>query len=116
MLAQLNLSSPTGDANTVGIAQVIRESGVVGVVIDAQGVPANGAHNAYALWMYNSPSSYEFVGFVPNLVGRDGKLATEGKLPANAASYHHLEITLETQQKPAHPGEVVLSGPFSESP
>jgi hypothetical protein len=116
ILAQLNLSPPTGASATVGVAQVIREDGVVGVVIDAQGVPANTSHNAYAVWLYNSPSSHSFVGFVRNLVGKNGKLAAEGRLPAGAAKYHRLLITLETQSKPVSPGEVVLSGPFRERP
>jgi hypothetical protein len=88
--------------------------GVLGMVIYAQGVPANGAHNAYAVWLYNSPTSHEFVGFVPTLVGKNGKLVTEGKLPADAAAYHHLLITLETQRSPTEPGDIVLSGPFRE--
>jgi hypothetical protein len=116
ILAQLNLTSPTGASTTAGVAQVIREDGVVGVVIDAQGIPANTSHNAYAVWLYNSPSSHSFVGFVRNLVGKSGRLAAEGRLPAGAAKYHRLLITLETKSKPAGPGEVVLSGPFLEHP
>ncbi|HEX3802404.1 MAG TPA: sigma factor-like helix-turn-helix DNA-binding protein [Solirubrobacteraceae bacterium] len=116
ILAQLNLTSPTGAKDTVGVAQVIRYRGVVGVVVDAQGVPANTQHNAYAVWLYNSASSHKFVGFVHNLVGKDGKLAAEGKLPAGATAYHRLLITLETQSTPSSPGEVVLSGPFREQP
>jgi hypothetical protein len=115
-LVQLNLVSPTGAKDTVGIAQVIREGNVVGVAIDADGVPPNTTHNAYAVWLYNSPSSHKFVGFVPNLVGKDGKLATEGQLPAGAARFHKILITLETESKPTSPGEVVLSGPFREHP
>ena len=114
LLTALNLTSPTGATQTVGVAQVIREDGVVGVVISAQGVPANAAHNAYGVWLYNSPTSSEFVGFVPNLVGKNGKLATEGQLPSNAADYSHILVTLETQSHPKTPGEVVLSGPFRE--
>jgi hypothetical protein len=114
ILAQLNLSSPTGAKATLGIAQVIRVDGVVGVALDAQGLPPNTAHNAYAVWLYNSSSSFKFVGFVQSLVGKSGKVATEGKLPAGASAYHRLLITLETNQNPSAPGEVVLSGPFSE--
>lgn len=114
MLAQLNLRSPNGARSTLGIAQVIREQGVTGVVILAQGIPANTTHNAYAVWLYNSSSSFKFVGFVRNLVTKSGKLSAEGELPAGAGAYHRLLITLETQSKPSAPGEVVLSGPFRE--
>lgn len=116
LLAQLDLTSPTGASKTVGVADVIRDDGVAGIVIDAQGLPANTAHNAYAVWLYNSPSSHSFAGFVKNLVRKNGRLAAQGQLPAGASRYHHLLITLETQQKPASPGEVVLSGPFREHP
>jgi sigma-70-like protein len=116
ILAQLDLTSPTGASKMVGVADVIRDDGVLGIVIDAQGLPANTAHNAYAVWLYNSPSSHSFAGFVKNLVGKNGRLAAQGRLPAGASRYHRLLITLETQQKPARPGEVVLSGPFREHP
>ncbi len=76
ILAQLNLHSPNGAKQTAAIVDVARVKGVLGMVIYAQGVPANGAHNAYAVWLYNSPTSHHFVGFVPNLVGKDGKLVT----------------------------------------
>jgi hypothetical protein len=114
ILAALNLTSPVGAARTLGVAQVVKDNGVVGVVIDAQGVPRNSAHNAYGLWLYNSASSDRFVGFDPNLVGKNGKLAIEGALPTGASHYRRLLITLETQQHPKTPGEVVLSGPFRE--
>ena len=116
LLAQLNLKSPNGAASTLGVAQVIREQGVTGVAILAQGVPANTAHNAYAVWLYNSATSFKFVGFVRNLVTKTGRLSAEGALPPGAAAYHRLLITLETQSKPSTPGEVVLSGPFREHP
>jgi hypothetical protein len=116
LLAQLNLKSPTGVSSTLGVAQVIREQGITGIVILAQGIPANTSHNAYAVWLYNSAGSFKFVGFVRNLVTKTGKLSAEGQLPPGAAAYHRLLITLETQQKPSAPGEVVLSGPFREHP
>lgn len=113
-VTQLNLTSPTGAKATVGIVQVVRIGTVFGMIMRAQGMPRNTAHNAYAVWLYNSPSSFKFVGFVQYLVGKNGVIDTEGKLPAGAVAYHHLLVTLETQQKPRAPGEVVLSGPFRE--
>ncbi len=114
LLAALNLTSPVGETQTVGVVQVIRVGGTVGIVVAAQGVPANSTHNAYAIWLYNSSTSYERVGFITNLVGKSGKFATQGRLPSDAAKYDRILITLETQDKPTHPGEVVLSGPFRE--
>jgi hypothetical protein len=114
ILAALNLTSPVGATQTLGVAQVVRDDGVVGIVINAQGVPANSAHNAYGVWLSNSATSHKFVGFDPNLVGKNEKLAIEGTLPADASHFKRLLITLETQQHPKAPGEVVLSGPFHE--
>ncbi|MDE3134655.1 MAG: hypothetical protein KGL15_11350 [Acidobacteriota bacterium] len=116
ILAQLNLKSPTGARSTLGIVQVIREGGAVGIALAAQGMPANTRHNAYAVWLYNSPTSYRFVGFVQYLVGKNGKIDTSGTLKRGAAAYHHLVITLETRSHPRHPGEIVLYGPFREHP
>jgi Sigma-70, region 4 len=114
LLAQLNLNSPTGAQNTVGIAQVVRTKKGVGVVIDAEGLPPNTTHNAYGVWLYSSPTSHYFVGFVPTLVGKSGRMATGGQLPAGATRFNRILVTLETQSKPTTPGEVVLSGPFRE--
>jgi hypothetical protein len=115
ILAAMNLTSPVGATKTLGVAQVVRDDGVVEILVDAQGVPANSAHNAYGVWLYNSASSYRFLGFDPNLVGKNEKLViAPSRLPADASDYKRLLITLETQQKPKTPGEVVLSGPFRE--
>jgi hypothetical protein len=115
VLAQLNLTSPTGAKSTVGVVEVVRlDHGVIGIILLAQGMPANTTHNAYAVWLYNSPTSYKFVGFVQYLVSKNGKIDTDGKLKPGAAAYHHMLITLETQSHPTRPGEVVLSGPFRE--
>ena len=116
MIAQINLTPPTAGSKAAGIAEVLKEGANNGIAIVAQNVPPNTTKppNAYAVWLYNSPSSHKFVGFVPNLVGKNGKLAAEGQLPAGAARFHKILITLETQQKPTSPGEVVLSGPFRE--
>jgi hypothetical protein len=117
LLAQINLTSPTGAKNTAGVAQVIQSGTTIGVVIVAQGVPANTTHNAYAVWLYNSASDNKFVGFVNQRVAATGttagKLETEGALPANASHYKEMLLTLETQQKPTSPGQIVLQGAFS---
>ena len=78
-----------------------------------QNMPANTKRDAYAVWLYNSPSDAVIVGFVGARVGSDGKLSTAGPLPSNAAHYKQLLVTLETQGKPRQPGRIVLQGPFS---
>jgi hypothetical protein len=113
VIGQVTLSSPTSAKGTTGVAQVIQQGSQVGVVIVAQGVPANTKHDAYAVWLYNSPSNHKFLGFVNPGVKTDGKLQTAGVLPANASSYKELLVTDETQPKPGAPGKIVLQGALS---
>lgn len=115
LVTQVNLVSPSGGKTTAGIAQVIREGSTLGVVILAQGVPANTSHNAYAVWLFNSSGDSKLVGFVNQRVGSNGKLETEGPLPANASHYKQMLVTLETQSKPKAPGQIVLEGSLSLS-
>jgi hypothetical protein len=115
VIGQVNLSSPTSAKGTTGVAQVVQQGSQVGVVIVAQGVPANTKHDAYAVWLYTSPTTSKFLGFVNPGVKADGKLQTAGVLPTNASSYKQLLVTDETQPKPAAPGKIVLQGALSIS-
>ncbi len=113
VIGQVNLSSPTSAKGTTGVAQVVQQGSQIGVVIVAQGIPANTKHDAYAVWLYNSPTSTKFLGFVNPGVKSDGKLQTAGVLPSNASSYKQLLVTDETQPKPKAPGKIVLQGALS---
>ncbi len=113
VIGQVNLSSPTSAKGITGVAQVVQQGSQVGVVIVAQGIPANSRHDAYAVWLYSSASNTKFLGFVNPGVKADGKLQTAGVLPANASSYKQLLVTDETQPKPTAPGKIVLQGAFS---
>lgn len=116
ILATLHLTAPVGTTQATGVAQVVRKGHVTGIVIAAQGLPANTRHNAYAVWLYRPAGRARFVGFVPSLVGKDGRLRTEGTLPSDAAKYSRLLLTLETTAKPSAPGQVILAGPFRVRP
>lgn len=112
-LNQVNLNSPSGAKGRAGVVQVVRQGTTLGILLVAQKVPANTKRNAYAVWLSNSGSDSHLVGFVNARVGSSGRLETEGALPANAAHYKHMLVTLETQSKPKTPGPVVLEGAFS---
>jgi hypothetical protein len=112
-IAQVNLVSPTHSKKVAGIAEIIKQGSKEGLVIVAQGIPANTSHDAYAVWLYNSQSDNHILGFVNPGVKTDGKLQTAGPLPANAAHFRQLLVTLETQAKPHGPGKIVLQGPLS---
>jgi hypothetical protein len=109
-IAQVNLASPTGSKKTAGAAEVVRQGSNTGIVIVAQGVPPNTSHDAYAVWLYNSPSDNHILGFVNPGVKTNGRLQTAGVLPTNASHFKELLVTLETQAKPHGPGKIVLQG------
>jgi hypothetical protein len=111
VLAQINLNAPSG-GKAKGIAEVLRQQGRTGVAIVAQGLVPNtkSPPNAYAVWLYNSPSDARILGFVNPSVGTNGRLQTAGGFPTNASHFHQLLITLETQSNPKTPGTIVLQG------
>jgi len=111
VVGQINLNPPSGTGAAKGIAVIVEASNAFGVIIQASGLAPN-SHNAYAVWLSNAPTDSTRVGFVNQAVGKNGKLETGGPLPANAARFKELLLTLETQNNPKTPGPVVLQGAF----
>lgn len=110
-LAQVNLNPPSGaTGNAKGVAFVLKRGSATAIAIQAQNIPANTNHNAYAVWLYNSGTDNHILGFVNPGVGTNGVLQTAGPLPANAAHYKQVLVTLETQANPRAPGTIVLQG------
>jgi hypothetical protein len=112
LVAQINLTAPTSAAakKPVGVALVLKQGKNTGVAIRAQNLPANGKHDAYAVWLYKSAKDNHILGFVNPAVGSDGVLQAESALPSNAGHFSQLLITKETQQSPKAPGTIVLQG------
>jgi hypothetical protein len=112
LVAQINLTAPTSATATkpVGVALVLKQGKNTGVAIRAQNLPANGKHDAYAVWLYKSDKDNHILGFVNPAVGSNGVLQAESALPSNAGHFSQLLITKETQQNPKSPGTVVLQG------
>jgi Sigma-70, region 4 len=110
IVKQINLLPPDGKSKAVGIAQVLTQGTTTGIVIYATGIPPNTPHNAYAVWLYNSPGDAKILGFVNPGVTKDGKLQTAGAVPSNVGRYKRVLITLETQQSPKSPGPIILQG------
>jgi Sigma-70, region 4 len=111
VVAQINLKPPNG-GKAVGIAEVLQVQKQFGVAIAAQGLAANSKKpaNAYAVWLYNSPTDSKILGFVNPAVGSNGQLKTAGGLPTNASHFQKLLVTLETKSNPKAPGTIVLEG------
>ena len=112
VVAQINLKPPTGGTKALGLAEVLKVQGRTGIAIVAQGLTANTKTppNAYAVWLYNSPTDSHILGFVSPAVGSNGQMRTAGALPSNAHHYQKLVLTLETVSKPRTPGQIVLEG------
>jgi hypothetical protein len=115
VVAQINLKPPTGGTKPVGIAEVLQEKGKTGIAIVAQGLTPNTKKppDAYAVWLYNSPTDSRILGFVSPSVGSNGRLQTAGGLPTNASHFQKLLVTRESQSNPKAPGTIVLEGPLS---
>ncbi len=115
VVEQINLKPPDTGSKALGVAQIVQENKNTGVAIVAQGLAANATHpaNAYAVWLYNTPTDSYRLGFVNPPVSRNGQLRTAGLLPATADHYKNLIVTLETQANPRVPGKIVLRGPIT---
>jgi hypothetical protein len=114
VVSRITLTSPTSKS-TRGAAEVVREGKQLGLVLVAVGVPANSAHNAYAVWLSNGPNDSVRLGFVNPGVKSNGQLRAAATLPSNASRYKELLVTLETTGNPKVPGKIVLEGPLGLS-
>jgi hypothetical protein len=112
VVAQVNLTPPNAASKAAGIAEVLKEGATDGIAIVAQKMAPNTTKppNAYAVWLYNSPTDAHLLGFVNPSVGASGRLSTAGGLPSNAAHYKDLIVTLETRASPKAPGPIILQG------
>ncbi|MGC9221516.1 MAG: hypothetical protein ACP5H2_09240 [Solirubrobacteraceae bacterium] len=107
---EIHLNSPSRTSAAVGVAEVVRHHGVEYLVLAARGVPANTAHNAYAVWLSDTTAHNHLVGWVPDLVGAGGRLRITGRLPADSDHFVRILIALQTQPDPKRPGHVILVG------
>jgi hypothetical protein len=107
VVAQINMNPPSGTGSAKGVSVVVKAGSAYGIIVEAQGLAPN-SHNAYAVWLSNSPT--DSARFVNTPVGKNGKLQTEGALPTNAAHFKNLLLTLETSATPKVPGQIILQG------
>jgi hypothetical protein len=113
VVAQSNLNPPAGSSSPAkGVGFVVKAGNAYGIIIEAAHVPPNNK-NAYAAWLYNSPTDAHRLGFVSPAVGKSGTLQVGSPLPANAGHFKQLLLTTETQSNPKAPGPVLLQGPFT---
>jgi hypothetical protein len=109
-VATIKLHPPTGAGAARGTAHELRAGAHYGITITATGVTPNTPHNAYAVWLYRSPSKERLLGFINPGVRQNGRLTTVGALPNDASAYDKILIALETRPNPRVPGLIVLTG------
>jgi hypothetical protein len=110
---RIALASPDAASRAVGVAEVLSEGSQYAFYLAAQHLqPSKGKGFFYAVWLYNSPSSYEPLSRAPD-VGASGNVQGGALLPKDAAKYHTMLLTRETDPKPSRPGTVVLRGAFA---
>jgi hypothetical protein len=112
LLAQVSLRSPAGGRTLKGIAEIYKSTRGDLLSLTLSGITPTVAHNAYAVWLYNTPHAARLLGFITRHRGRAGTLATSGVLPSDARRYRQILVTLETQARPGTPGKIILNGPL----
>jgi plasmid stability protein len=110
---RITLTPADASSKAVGVAEVLSEGNQYAVYLAAQHLaPSKGNGFFYAVWLYNSPSSYEALSRAPD-VGASGNVQGGALLPKDAAKYHTMLLTRETASKPTKPGPVILRGGFA---
>jgi hypothetical protein len=111
LVAQIKLQPPSaGHRGAAGVAQVLRHARTLMVSVVAHRLTPSTKHNAYAIWLYRSPSRRKLLGFVDPGVRSNGVLKALGVLPFNASDYTRILITRETSLRPTGPGKIILDG------
>jgi hypothetical protein len=110
---RITLSPADSTSKSVGVAEVLSEGNQYAIYLAAQHLPASkGKGFFYAVWLYNSPTSFEAVSRAPE-VGSNGSVQGGALLPKDAAKYHSMLLTRETASTPTKPGPIVLRGAFA---
>jgi hypothetical protein len=100
----------SGSAKARGVAEVVTEGKLTGVIVAADHLTPNTTRNAYAVWLSTPGGASHLLGYVSPGVGKKGTLKTSGPLPSNVSIYKHILITLETTTNTKTPGPAVLQG------
>jgi hypothetical protein len=107
--AQINLFPPGGGKKPLGVANVVTQQGQRGIALVGQDLPPTNNKFAYAMWLENSPSDAERLGFF-GAVKKDGRLQGFVIAPKDFGNFSKLVVTRETARNPKVPGPVVLQG------
>lgn len=114
------LTPPKGSTpKAEGVAVIARRGGSqdLSLAIRALKLRASSRQgSAYAIWLYTSPTTAQFIGFPTRLVGNDGALEAAFQLEDDPGAYREVLLTRETREKPTRPGTIILRGPLELVP
>jgi hypothetical protein len=113
-IAKLALKPTGSNPNASGTGSLVRQKGGLLLLLTARGLAPN-RHDAYAVWLFNSPADARLLGFVSPAVGATGRFASGVTLPGDASRFHSLIVTLERSSRPMTPGQTVLRTPLALS-
>jgi hypothetical protein len=108
LIAQINLTPARGE-RARGFAAVIQRGAERVIAIAASGLGATSKQLIYGAWLYNTPTDFKLIGYVPQ-VKADGKVSAAAPLPAGAARFHTFVVTRSTAAAGARPGAIILRG------
>lgn len=106
---QINLQPAQEGSDALGTVFVLRQDGQRAYAIQAQGLGV--ASPRYVVWLFNSPSDVEFLGFAPP-VESNGRLTAITPVPENAAKFKEILVSREKTDRPQRPTTIVLRGPL----
>ncbi len=104
--AQINLTAAIQGSKALGVAQLLSQGGQRALAVTGQDLQPSAR---YVVWLYNSPSDAQFLGFAPP-VEKDGRLSGLAGVPENVDKYKQLVVTKEKVDRPTKPGTIVLRG------
>jgi hypothetical protein len=108
---RITLRPADPSSKSIGVAEVLSEGSKYAFYLAAEHLPPSKGF-FYAVWLYNSPTSFEALSKSP-AVGANGRLQGGALLPSDAAKFHRMLLTKETNERPTRPGPIVLSGSFA---
>jgi hypothetical protein len=112
---KLVLEPAGANHSALGAADLVRQKGGnLLLLLQGRGLAPN-RHDAYAVWLFNTPGDARLLGFVSPAVGSDGTFSSGVQLPDDAFRFHALIVTLEQSSQPTTPGPMVLRAPLSLS-
>jgi hypothetical protein len=119
-VAQANLLPPGGGSSPAGLAQLLMSGQGANFLVAAQKLPKL-ANEYYAVWLYDSPSKAEPIGFFRSVdLKAGGRIAGATQVPQNYRSFKSMVLSREPVTKskaaPKQPTQIVLQGTLKYTP